>query len=107
VIPEERSWYLPGYLQDFDETESGRWTPRMRTNLTIIVNELVVPGSTDSEIEVLKLGAHLADYTIPAGVTFYEAVIDEPFRARIDCLSFFMTAGGEDAQQLTQTAVFI
>lgn len=103
---EDRSWYLQGSLADYVGTESGRYTPRARGRLIHIVNELVTPGGSDTEIGVLKGGVALTSYTIPSGESFLAVVINEDFTPGVDSLSFTMTSAGSGAAQLTQTAVF-
>lgn len=104
---ESKTFYLEGSLDEFVGLESGLYTPRTRGLLIHVVNELLVAGGSATTIEVLKAGAHVTSYTIPAGITYLAVVINAKYQTGADALSFVLTAAGSGAMQLSQTSVFV
>lgn len=105
--PEEQTWYLQGDLSDFVDVQSGVYTPRRRNKLIHIISELVLGGSSDTVIDVLRDGNHVVNLTIPAGTTHLTTVIDATFAINAQDLSFRILTAGTGAEQLTLTAVFV
>jgi hypothetical protein len=78
------------------------WKPGTLTTLAATITD---PGSTDTVIDVERLGIVVATVTVPAGAGYYDETLSVRFTAN-DRLRLLVTTAGTGAAEMTCDARF-